>query len=192
MVFPRFPLPLATTPHILYAPCMLGRPHQLDQEEPLYDTALKLLTRRAHSASEMKKALGRRCTSKKLVQSVLDRLRRERLIDDARFARQFARHRSETRKQGPFRIARDLRARGVADPHIEAALKVLNVDVDPVVLIRQRLQRKLRLLRKPLDARKLASLYRSLLSAGFPSSLVYRELQRITQEDLPELDVQSE
>jgi len=171
---------------------MLCRPRQLEQEGPLYETAVKLLTRRAHSVSEMKKALGRRCTDRKLVQAVLDRLKREQLLDDARYAQQFARHRSETRKQGRFRILRDLRARGVADPHIEAALEVLDVELDPAVLIRRRMERKLRLLRRPLDTRKLASLYRSLLGAGFPSDLVRRELHCISQEDLPGVEEESE
>jgi regulatory protein len=171
---------------------MFGKPHQIDSESELYDAAIKSLMRRAHSVSEMKKALARRCGDEKLVQSVLAKLKQEKLVDDARYARQFTRHRMESRKQGQFRIARDLRARGVPDRHIESALKDAAEDSDPVAMIRQRIERKLRLYRGEIDARKLASLYRSLLAAGFPTDLIRKELHRLTTEEVPEAESEQE
>ena len=144
--------------------------------------------RRAHSVHEMKKALTRRCEDEKLVKRVVERLKRENLLDDARYARQFTRHRTESRKQGEYRIARDLRARGVPDRHIEVALKNASEDTDPATLVRQRIKRKLRAFGGEIDERKMASLYRSLLAAGFPSDLIRRELHRMTKEDVPEAE----
>lgn len=171
---------------------MFEKAQPLETEAEVYDAAVKILMRRAHSISEMKKALARRCEDAKLVRSVIDRLKREKLIDDARYARQFARHRTEARKQGQFRIARELRARGVPDQHIEAALKDAAEETDPAAMVRERIERKLRLFRGELDEKKLASLYRSLIGAGFPADLIRRELQRITHEDVPEVDEESE
>jgi regulatory protein len=171
---------------------MFGKPRQLETEAQVYDAAIKMLMRRAHSISEMKKALARRCEDEKLVKSVVDRLKRENLIDDARYARQFARHRTESRKQGEFRIARELRARGVPDRHIEAALKDAAEETDPAAIVRQRIERKLKLWRGEIGERKIASLYRSLLAAGFPADLIRRELHRITHEVVPEVDVEPE
>ena len=167
-----------------------GKPRQLETEAQLYDAAIKILMRRAHSVSEMKKALAQRCEDEKLVNSTVERLKRENLMDDARYAKQFARFRTETRKQGRFRIARDLRARGVPDRHIEAALKEAAEDSNPGAVIRQRIERKLRVIRGEIDERKLASLYRSLLAAGFPSDLIRKEIHRITHEEVPETDVE--
>ncbi|HTZ46595.1 MAG TPA: regulatory protein RecX [Verrucomicrobiae bacterium] len=138
----------------------------------------------------MKKALARRCEDERIVKAVVDRLKRENLIDDARYARQFTRHRAETRKQGQFRIARELRARGVPDKHIEAALKDSAAEIDPAVSVRQRIERKLRTFRGEVDQKKMASLYRSLIAAGFPGDLVRRELERMTKEEVPEVDEQ--
>jgi regulatory protein len=171
---------------------MFGKPRQLETEPELYDSAIKILMRRAHSVSEMKKALARRSEDEKLVRAVIDRLKRENLLDDERYARQFTRHRTESRKQGQFRIARELRARGVPDRHIETALKDSEKESDPRVLIRQRIERKLRLWRGEIDQKKTASLYRSLLGAGFPSDLIRRELQRLTRDDVPEVDTHSD
>src|SRR6516165_6222108 len=150
----------------------VSKPRQLETEAQLYDAAIKILMRREHSVHEMKKALTRRCEDPKLVKSIVDRLKRENLVDDARYARQFTNHRTQSRKQGQFRIARDLRARGVPDRHIEAAIKDAATVSDPALVIRQRIERKLRLFRGEIDDRKLASLYRSLIGAGFPTDLI--------------------
>jgi regulatory protein len=151
----------------------------------MYASALKMLIRRAHSVQEMKKKLERRSDNKLLVQVVMARLKENGMIDDARYAKQFARQRTENRKQGKFRIARDLRGRGIPDQQIEAALKEA-AENDESAMVRQRIERKLRLFRVELDEKKLASLYGSLLRAGFSSDVVRKELKRILKEELPE------
>ncbi|HEV2197340.1 MAG TPA: regulatory protein RecX [Candidatus Acidoferrum sp.] len=171
---------------------MFSKPRQLDSESALYDAAIKILMRRAHSIHEMKRALERRCEDAALVKNVMARLKSSGLIDDARYAKQFTRHRTESRKQGKFRIARDLRARGVPDRHIEAALEEAAQQTDEATLVRQRIQRKLRASRGEIDDRKLASLYRSLLRAGFSADVIRRELRSMTREDVPEVEPDSE
>jgi regulatory protein len=183
--------PLALGRLFFYASRMFDKPRQSETEAQLYDVAIKKLMRRAHSASEMKKALTMRCEDVEIVKAVVGRLKRENLIDDARFARQFARYRAETRKQGQFRIARELRARGVPYEHIAAALKDSAEKTDPAALLRQRIARKLRMFRGEIDQRKLASLYRSLLGAGFPAELIRKELHRINHPDVPEVEIES-
>ncbi len=177
---------------LLYASRMFGKPRLLQTEAGLYEAAIKMLLRRAHSVSEMKKALARRCDEEKIVKNVLERLKRENLIDDARYARQFTRHRAVSRKQGEFRIARELRARGVPHQHIAAALKDAAEESDPAAVVRQRIERKLRMYRGEIDEKKLASLYRSLVGAGFPTELIRRELKQLTKEDVPEVESEPE
>src|SRR3989449_8872188 len=167
---------------------MFSRPRQLETESELYDVAVRALMRRAHSVHEMKKKLERRSENTLLVQLVMARLKENGMVDDARYAKQFARQRTESRKQGKFRIARDLRARGIPDRHIEAALNEISQETDEAALIRKRIERKMKLLRGEIDDRKIASLYRSLLRAGFPSDLIRRELRSITREDVPEIE----
>ena len=162
------------------------RPRLLSTEEELYAAALRALMRRAHSVHEMRQALERRAQHKALVRSVLQRLKTEKLLDDARYARQFARYRAESRRQGRFRIARDLRGRGVPDRFIEAAIEETFAETDEAALLRPRLQRRLKLLRGPLDRRKLASVYRSLLRAGFSADAIRRELRNLAGTDAGE------
>jgi len=171
---------------------MFPKPRQLDSESALYDAAIKILMRRAHSVHEMKKALIRRTADEDLIQKVLARLKQNGYIDDARYAKQFARQRTEGRKQGKFRVARALRARGVPDRHIEAALEEAAQNTDEAAVVRQRIERKLRASRGEIDDRKLASLYRSLLRSGFSADVIRRELKSLTREDLPEIEESSE
>ena len=167
---------------------MFGKPRQLDTEADLYDVALRALMRRAHSVREMKQKLARRTDNELLVQVVMARLKENGMIDDARYAKQFARQRTTGRKQGKFRVARDLRTRGVPDRHIETALTEAATETDETSLVRQRIDRKLRSFRGEISDKKLASIYRSLLSAGFPADVIRREIHRITHEDLPDTD----
>jgi regulatory protein len=171
---------------------MFSRPRQLETEEELYDVAVRALMRRAHSVHEMKQKLERRSNNKLLVQVVMARLKENGQIDDARYAKQFARQRTESRKQGKFRISRDLRARGVPDRHIEAALEEAGKETDEGAMVRQRIERKLRSYRGEIDEKKMASIYSSLLRAGFSADIVRRELRSLTREDLPEIEDSSE
>ncbi|HKW34094.1 MAG TPA: regulatory protein RecX [Candidatus Acidoferrum sp.] len=171
---------------------MFSKPRQVESESTLYDAAIKILMRRAHSVHEMKQALERRCEDPALVKNVLARLKTAGYVDDARYAKQFARHRTESRKQGKFRIARDLRARGVPDRHIEAAIEESAQQTDEVTLVRQRIARKLRSTRGEIDDRKLASLYRSLLRSGFSTDIIRRELRSMTREDVTDVETEAE
>jgi len=169
---------------------MFSRPRQLDTEAELYDVAVRALMRRAHSVHEMKQKLERRSDNKLLVQVVMARLKENGMVDDARYAKQFARQRTESRKQGKYRVARDLRARGIPDRHISSALEEVAQTSDEAAMVRQRIERKLRLNRGEINEKKLASLYGSLLRAGFSADVVRRELKALTREDVAEVETE--
>ena len=161
-------------------------PRKLSTEQDLYAVALRALVRRTHSIHEMKEYLERRAEEKNLVAPVVARLREQNYLDDGKFALNYARSHAQSRRQGRFRIARELRVRGVPDRHIEAALDSVFAETDEASLVRARLKRKLAQSRGPLDEKKLASLYRSLLAAGFSSDVIRTELRHLTRADIPE------
>ena len=162
-------------------------PKKLNSESELYTTALRILMRRGHSVHEMRVALERRCDDEAMVRAVVDRLKREQLVDDARYAAEFARSRARNRKQGKFRIARELRARGVPDRHVETALEGTFAETDEATLLRKRIEQKLRTARGPLDEKKRASLYRSLMMAGFSGEMIRREMKRVVKGEMEEM-----
>jgi regulatory protein len=172
---------------------VFAKPRQHETEAELYDVAIRALMRRAHSVSEMKKLLSRRTDNDLLVQVVMARLKESGQLDDARYAKQFVRQRMEIRRQGSFRIARDLRARGVPDRQIDAALQSAAFEsagtlAEESALIRHRIDRKLKSWRGEIDDKKVASLYRSLLRAGFSADAIRRQLKSLTAAGVPDAE----
>lgn len=161
-------------------------PRKFSTDQELYAASLRALMRRAHSIHEMRQYLERRAEDKGLISPVIARLRELNYLNDARYALEFARTHAKLRRQGKFRIARELRGRGVPDQHIEAALDAVFAETDPASLVRARLKRRLAHIRGRLDQRKIASLYRSLLAAGFSSDVIRAELRGVTHGDLPD------
>jgi regulatory protein len=169
-----------------------SKPRQFSTEQELYASALRALMRRAHSIHQMKEYLTLRAEDKDLVADVIARLRELNYLDDARFATEFARQHAGFRKQGRFRIARELRTRGVPDRYIDAALESVFADTDEAASVRARIKRKLAHVRGALDQRKIAALYGSLLRAGFSADIIRTELRGITRGELPEIADASE
>jgi regulatory protein len=171
---------------------VFSRPRKLDTESELYEAAQRALMRRPHSVSEMKRVLARRTDNQLLAQVVMARLCENGMVDDTHYAMQFTRLRTEVRRQGKYRIVRDLRARGVPDSHIEAAIAE-SADSDAErAAIRHRIDSKLKLTRGEITENKIASLYRSLLRAGFPADAIRRELKAVISEDFPDVDASPE
>ena len=159
-------------------------PRKVSTEQQLYASALRALTRRAHSIQEMREYLERRAQTKAHVTAVIERLYEQNYLDDARYALDYACSRANGRRQGRFRITRELRARGVSGALIDAALETVFAETDETTLVRARLVRLLAGLRGAVDRKKARSLYHSLLRAGFPSDLIQSELRNATRIDV--------
>jgi len=173
---------------------MRSEPRKLSSDAELYAAALRALMRRAHSVFELRMYLERRAEEREAVGRVLARLKQERLIDDEKYALDFARSRASGRRQGGRRIAQELRKRGVPDGHIDAAIAQVFTDLDEAAIVRKVIERRTRAARgrldaRPFDRKKIASLYRTLLRAGFDPGVIRRELRAApfsdAVEDLP-------
>lgn len=92
-----------------------------DQRRACRKQALDLLARREHSRLELRRKLLARSHARDMADEVLDRLQRERLLDEARFAGQFVRSRTG-RGQGPAKIRAQLFQRGIGESLIHTAL----------------------------------------------------------------------
>ncbi|MEN8763415.1 MAG: regulatory protein RecX [Thiogranum sp.] len=90
-----------------------------------YATALRLLTRREHSESELRHKLMGRNVPDTIVDTVVMQLTDEGLLSDQRFAEVYVRGRFE-RGCGPLRIRAELRERGISDDLTEQMLAGLS------------------------------------------------------------------
>ena len=89
--------------------------------------AMELLARREHSRLELRQKLLQRGYPPELIDSALERLIEERLLDEGRYAELYACARAD-KGYGPLRIARELRERGVPEDQVAATLATLEDD----------------------------------------------------------------
>ena len=90
-----------------------------------YDRALNLLAFRARSVSELRKQLLRKGEPALDVEAAITRLLAQRLLNDADFARQFARVKLSGAGASRFKIVQELGRKGIAKPMAEEALAAL-------------------------------------------------------------------
>jgi regulatory protein len=92
-----------------------------DETDRCYLSALRILNVRFNSEAELRRKLAMKEFGREVIDDAIDRLRRERWIDDERFAAAYVRMR--VRKGiGRIRIRRELTAVGVSDEIGSAAL----------------------------------------------------------------------
>jgi regulatory protein len=87
-----------------------------------YELALQALSRKERTGAELSGWLRERGVDEAELADVLARLETAGTLDDAEFARRYAADKRELRGWGPDRIAEALRARGVGEEEISAAL----------------------------------------------------------------------
>jgi regulatory protein len=100
----------------------------VDEGEKAYQQALKLLSYRPRSIAEVRKRLEQRGIPESMLAEVVERLQRSGLLDDTRFARDWAENRSEFRPRSRRALTIEMRQRGVDDEAIAQAVAELDDD----------------------------------------------------------------
>lgn len=118
----------------------------LDRPDP-WGVALKQLALRARTVEEVRRSLARRGYGRDEIAAVLARLTAFGYLDDADFARTWVSTRARRTATGPARLARELRAKGVAEAEIGAALRSLAEEWDVAEAAAAAVRRKLPSLR---------------------------------------------
>lgn len=159
----------------------------------------ELTKRRTRTADEAYTALARLCAraekssgdARRLMRTwgvpegeregVLQRLLRERFIDDRRYASAFVRDKIALSGWGPYKISTALAAKGVAREIIEEALGECDRSKMDSRLD-QMLQRKLNSLRGGTSYERRAKLMRYGLSLGYNYSIVADKVEELIKE----------
>jgi regulatory protein len=145
--------------------------------------ALKLLSRREHSAAELARKLERRGADARVARETVEKMQDAGWQSDARYAQMLVRNRIE-QGYGPLRIRGDLAMAGVPDAAAIAALDAAACDW--AMRCGEVRERKFRAL--PVDAATWQKQYRFLASHGFPADAIRAALKasRAPEEELPE------
>jgi regulatory protein len=98
-----------------------GRLQAAAEEEGAYRTALRAIERRSFARADLARRLARKGHAPDMIAAALDRLAEQGLLDDAKFAANYAETRA-ARGRGPRRLVRDLLAMGVERSIIDRAV----------------------------------------------------------------------
>jgi regulatory protein len=132
-----------------------------------WGVAIKLLAMRSLTTLELRQRLLRRGYAADQIEAVVGRLTALRYLDDAEYARAWARARAHRRSWGPARLTRELQARGIPEREISGALREAFAERDAGQLAEAAALRKLPGLRAlaPEAARRRLGAY--LTRRGF-------------------------
>lgn len=150
-----------------------------------YDAAVRLLAIRGRSTQEIIGRLRRKGMRPDAVESAVGRLETDGVLDDARFAREFA-HQHHTRGYGPVWILAALSRRGVERHAAERAVAALEADTnaeDRVVALARKRAARLRGLAPQTARRRLVGYLRR---RGYSADQVLAALRQVGNLDGPE------
>lgn len=99
-----------------------------EQKTTAWDAALRLLGVRGRSRSEIRERLTRRGFSSDEIDAAMARLDKHQLLDDEEFAREWVRSRGEYSRRGSVGLRHELRAKGIDETVVAAALAELEPD----------------------------------------------------------------
>ena len=150
-----------------------------DDLERCYIAAMRILNHRFNSEEELRRKLEMKEFAGDVIDTTIDRLRREKWLDDSRFAAAYVRTRVR-RGIGLLRIKRELIAAGVDGETIARALDESLADHDERAAALVSAKKRLAVLRRrDHDASIRQKLVAYLFRQGFDSSMaidVVREL----------------
>ena len=169
---------------------LLAALHQAGAETATYDRAVRHLAARMRSTTELRRTLVRKGEQPDLVDRALRRLEEQGYLDDAAFARHFARAKTLSAGMSRRRVSQELGRRGVArDVATEALDHVVEeegvTDADSIERVARKKWRTLARLDPQTRRRRL---YAFLARRGFDSDEVSRVVRQLDGEALDTTD----
>lgn len=147
----------------------------------VYDRALNMLAFRARSANELSRALVQKGSDREHVNAAVARLVEQGYVDDAAFARAYARAKVVGANHSKRRVQLELQRKGVARNVADEAIGEVLVEegVDQLALIEEAARRRLRTLGDLEPAVRRRRLYGFLARRGFDSSDIQAALRSL-------------
>jgi regulatory protein len=162
------------------------RPKRLyEDENALYDYAVRSLGRRMRTVAELKRLMRQRVPNDErghlLVEMVVLRLKDQKYLNDTNYAAAYSSFRRDNEKFGRRRVITDLKLKGVHANVIEKVVDEAYAAVNEEELARAYLKRKR--LKQPANDKEAARIFRGLMRAGFGVGVVIKVLKNWQVDD---------
>ena len=143
-----------------------------------YTSALTLLSRRELSTRQLRERLGRRKFDSRDIDSAIERLTRDRTLDDHRVALAWARMEASIRRHGRQRVFQQLQRMGIRADTAKDAVAEVFAEIDEAAMLDQAIARRLKGgTLDALDDKAVARIVRGLIGQGFEPAQVYARLR---------------
>jgi len=145
--------------------------------------AFRLLGRRQHASSELRRKLWKKDYEQKLIDEVIEELKKKGYLDDKEFIRAFVAEKSKTKNWSTKRIKSELFKRGVASKLIDETLKDRPKEDDfenALKLAKKKYEVLLKRNLEPKELRNKLSTY--LFSKGFDYELLNEIVSELMKE----------
>jgi len=149
-----------------------------DSQEVAIQKALHFLDYRPRSSAEVRKNLEKHGFSEEVIAAVFERLERNGLVNDRKFAQTWVDNRSEFRPRGRRLLSMELHQKGLEDETIEAAL----TELDEEELAYQAALKQARKLRNLPRLEFRRKLFGFLARRGFGYDVIEPLLERVWQD----------
>lgn len=148
------------------------------------EKCLRWLARRNHSCHEIRLKCKQKGFDEEDILTVTEELINKKLLDDDRYAREYAEQKTVLHGWGPLKIRAYLSEKGVKKQYIDTAVNNLYTSGDKVDQLAEILRKTAksttrRILRMPPGPKRRKKLADFLMRRGFPPSMVYEYTDRL-------------
>lgn len=152
----------------------------LDEQEVVYQRALRLLEHRPRAEEEIRRRLESKGIASAVIEKVIERLRQSKLVDDDQFAQVWVENRSTFRPRSRKALQFEMRQKGISPTAIERALANLETDEEELAYqAAMKQSRKLNHLERMEFRRKLSGF---LARRGFGYEIIAPVVERVWKE----------
>lgn len=123
------------------------------------------------SESEVRTKIASLKTSDENIEEIIQRLKREKFIDDPRFAENYVRGKLRLKGWGKLKLRNQLFLKGISSPIINQAINAISEE-EYLTTFYDNIEKWCRT--NPIEDQDLTKLYRFLESKGFERDLIFR------------------
>ena len=147
----------------------------------IYDYSLRLLSRFPKTSSQLTFKLQKKFpdADRDTISKVVLRLQELYILDDKKYAADYAKNLLVHKNRSPFEIKNKLRSKGIASITIEKTLKRLLNEIKLEDVVYKAAQKKLLLLSSFSDSKKRQKLYIFLYRKAFPVEIIRKVVSEL-------------
>lgn len=147
-----------------------------------YDIAVKYITNKVRSCLEVYEYLENKEIDKAIIHEVIEKLKKQKYLDDLVFAKAFVNDRIKFSNNGPYKIKRELDEKGVSNSIIDDVLVIFDRDLE-IEKLNKLVPKYVKTVRNKSYSMMQSKVCEYFTNLGYSKSLVIDILNNIDYDD---------